>query len=73
MNGWALPREAVIGGKTYPIHGDFRDVLEIFSYFGDRSLPEFIRLNLCMSGTSKMASVSPHMSSMVNPDHAVAS
>ena len=43
MNSWYLPREAVIGGEEYPIHTDFRDILEIFSYFQDESLPPFVR------------------------------
>ena len=43
MTGWTLPVSAVIGGKTYPIHGDYRDVLEIFSYFEDPDLPECLK------------------------------
>ena len=40
MTGWELPVSAAFGGVTYPIHADFRDVLEIFSYFDDPDLPE---------------------------------
>ena len=43
MTGFSLPREVVIGGKTYGFHTDFRDMLEIFSYLEDPDLPEFIR------------------------------
>lgn len=43
MIGWTLPVSAVIGEKTYPIHGDYRDVLEIFSYFEDPDLPEYLK------------------------------
>ena len=31
MTGWELPREAVIGGNTYHLHTDYRDILDIFS------------------------------------------
>lgn len=40
MTPWKLPYEATFGGIKYPIHGDFRDVLEIFSYFDDPDLPD---------------------------------
>ncbi len=43
MMGWTLPVSAVIGGKTYPIHADYRDVLEIFSYFEDPDLSEHLK------------------------------
>ena len=33
MTPWDLPCRAVIGGKNYGIHSDYRDILEIFSYF----------------------------------------
>lgn len=46
---WGLPAEAVIGGKTYPIHGDFRDILEIFSYFEDPELPEYLRWQIALA------------------------
>ena len=40
---WQLPERAVIGGRSYAIHGDFRDILEIFSYFTDPDLPEYVQ------------------------------
>ena len=43
MRGFTLPREAVIGGKKYSLHTDFRVILQIFSYLEDPDLPEFIR------------------------------
>lgn len=46
---WGLPTEAVIGGVTYPIHGDYRDILEIFSYFEDPDLPEYLRWRIALS------------------------
>ena len=44
MTGFTLPREVVIGGKAYPIHTDYRDILEVFSYLEDPELPEFMEL-----------------------------
>ncbi len=43
MTGWELPKSACIGGKTYPIHTDYRDILEIFSWLQDDTRPEFLR------------------------------
>ena len=43
MQLWELPQSAVFGGKTYDFHGDYRDILEIFSYFQNPDLPEYFR------------------------------
>lgn len=48
-NLWALPKSAVIGGKTYPIHADYRDILEIFSCLEDPALPEFMRWQVALA------------------------
>ena len=49
MNGWELPKKAVIGGAEYPINTDFRDVLEIISYLDDPQMPEFIRWQVALA------------------------
>lgn len=49
ISGWTLPRSAVIGGRTYPIHPDYRDVLEIFSYLEDPELPEAVRWHIALA------------------------
>jgi len=46
---WQLPTEAVIHGQRYPIHGDFRDILEIFGYLEDRELPEYLRWQIALA------------------------
>ena len=43
MDLWQLPQSAVFGGKTYAIHADYRDILEIFTYLQDPDLPESFR------------------------------
>ena len=43
MTGWQLPKEATIGGRTYRLHTDYRDILEIFSWLQDGTMPEFLR------------------------------
>ncbi len=48
-DGWSLPGSACIGGKTYPIHGDFRDILEIFGYFSDPELPPYISWQIALA------------------------
>ena len=46
---YRLPRTAVIGGREYPIHCDFRDILEIFSYFDDPDLPAFLKWRIAIA------------------------
>lgn len=49
ISGWGLPTAAVIGGVTYPIHADYRDILEIFSYLDDPDLPEYLRWQIALA------------------------
>lgn len=49
MTGFCLPRQAVIAGKTYGLHTDFRDILEIFSYLENPDLPEYIRWQVALA------------------------
>lgn len=46
---WSLPEKAVIQGKTYGIHGDYRDILEIFSYLEDPDLTEQMRWRVALA------------------------
>lgn len=47
--GWELPGSAVIGGKRYDIHADYRDILEIFTYLEDPDLPEYLRWQIALA------------------------
>jgi len=49
LNVWNLPRNAVIGGKSYGINADFRDILEIFGYLDDPDLPDFLKWRIALS------------------------
>lgn len=49
MNIWNLPTSANIGGKTYQISADFRDVLEIISILNDENKPNFLRWQIALS------------------------
>ena len=49
MTGWALPKEAVIGGKTYGISTDYRRILEIFTWLQKEELPEFFRWQIALA------------------------
>ena len=49
MNGWSLPIQAVFGGKTYQLHADYRDILEVFSYLNDPDLPEYLRWRIALA------------------------
>lgn len=46
---WQLPDSAMIGGKRYAIHTDYRDILEIFSYLQDPDLPESFRWTIALA------------------------
>lgn len=48
MNLWSLPQSLCLGGRDYGICADFRDILEIFSYFQDESLPDFVRWEIAL-------------------------
>ena len=49
ISTWKLPTDAVIGGKRYEIHSDFRDILEIFAYFSDPDLPTYLQWRIAMA------------------------
>ena len=49
MSQWCLPETAEIGGVVYPIHADFRDILEIFRYLDDPDQPEYIRWRIALA------------------------
>ena len=49
MSQWNLPETAEIGGVVYPIHADFRDILEIFQYLDDPDQPEYIRWRIALA------------------------
>lgn len=46
---WNLPDTAQIAGKSYGIHGDYRDILEIFAYLEDPDLPEYMRWKIALA------------------------
>ena len=49
MTGWQLPKTAVIGGRTFQLHTDYRDILEIFSWLQKEELPEFFRWQVALA------------------------
>lgn len=49
MNIWELPTSAAIGGVEYPIHADFRDILNIFRYLDDPDRPEYLRWRIAIA------------------------
>ena len=49
MTGWDLPRQAVIGGRTYSLHTDYREILEIFSWLQKDDYPEFLRWRIALA------------------------
>lgn len=48
MNLWSLPQSLQVGGRDYGICADFREILEIFGYFQDESLPDFVRWEIAL-------------------------
>ena len=49
MNSWELPTAACIGGRVYPIHTDYRDVLNIFKHLDDPDQPEYVRWRIALA------------------------
>ena len=49
MSLWSLPTSATIGGVEYPIHADFRDILDIFRYLEDPDQPEYVRWRIALA------------------------
>lgn len=49
MNAWTLPDTAEIGGRTYHINADFRDVVDIISRLTDPNEDEQVRLYVALS------------------------
>ena len=45
---WQLPQKASIGGREYDLHTDYRDILEIFAYLNDDSLPDFLKWQIAL-------------------------
>lgn len=45
---WQLPVKTVIGGKTYDLRADFRNILEIFGVLEDPALPEVLRWRIAV-------------------------
>jgi len=46
---WSLPRSARFGGREYPVHADFREVLDILEGLKDPDEPEFIRWRVALA------------------------
>ncbi|MBR4016476.1 MAG: hypothetical protein IKK11_01510 [Oscillospiraceae bacterium] len=49
MNLWNLPDCANFGGRSYAVHTDYRDILEIFSYFEDPDLPDTLKWRIALA------------------------
>lgn len=49
MSLWDLPTSAKIGGVSYQIHADFRDILDIFRYLNDPDSPEYLRWRIAVA------------------------
>ncbi len=49
MSLWELPRTAVIGGVSYDLNTDFRDILEIMGYLSDETNPEYLRWRIAIA------------------------
>lgn len=46
---WELPERAIIGGRQYEIHTDYRDILEIFSCFSNPDWSDFIKWEVALA------------------------
>lgn len=46
---WQLPTALRLGDRSYPIHADYRDILEIMDYLEDPSRPELLRWQIALA------------------------
>ena len=49
MTGWELPVTADIGGKTYTLRTDYREILGIFACLQEERYPEFLRWYMALA------------------------
>lgn len=49
MTGWALPRSAEIGGRSYAVHGDYRDILDVIAHLNNPQEEEQTRLYVALA------------------------
>jgi hypothetical protein len=49
VNPWELPESVEIGGKTYHLNTDYRDIIEIMQYLDDPDKPEFLRWQIAIA------------------------
>ena len=49
MNPWALPENAMIGGREYELNTDYRDIISIMGYLDDPDTPEFLRWQIAVA------------------------
>lgn len=49
MDLWQLPDHAVLGGRAYPFDPDYRNILEIFSWFQNPNLTDFFKWEICLA------------------------
>lgn len=49
MSGWTLPETVWVGEREYPIHADYRDVLDIIARLNDRKEDEQTRAYVALA------------------------
>lgn len=49
MNAWFLPTQVSLGGRSFRIYTDYRDILEIIGYLENPDLPEFLRWRIALA------------------------
>lgn len=49
MSIWDLPESMEVGGTVYPIHADFRDVLNIIRHLEDPDNPNYLRWRIAVA------------------------
>lgn len=49
MNSWQLPTRMEVGGRFYPIHTDYRDILDILHRLNTPDEPVFIRWRVALA------------------------
>ena len=49
MNLWELPKKVRLGGRDFEFYGDFRNILDVLSYFQNPDFPPFLQWQIALA------------------------
>ena len=49
LNLWELPQKVKLGGRDFEFYGDFRNILDVLSYFQNPDFPPFLQWQIALA------------------------